>query len=378
MEFTINGTVTNALNKPVEKSNVVLFSRSPFMVKDTLTDKAGRFHFRNLFPVDTAIFKLQARNKNGKEFNVGITIDKVKPPEFTSSIGITPWYVNSDTIRLKNTSAKSAQQKAIANYKGEGQMLKEVTIKEKKIVKGSKNLNGPGEADQILDEEEMKKADKMTLANLLEQKVKGFNTGYYPSRAPTRQSYRIYNSEVRFIIDGMDLDFFYEGGPETPIDLKRYYYMRQYLNYFSAEDIIGIEVMYNPRYNDRYFINFYPQLLAHPPYAFIEITTRSKKGPFMQITPGTYLHKTLAFTLPKQFYSPKYTVKNKTVAIGTDMRSTIHWEPNIITDKDGKVTVSFYSADKPSAYTIIVEGINVDSGAGYLRQKLNPLQFLNN
>jgi hypothetical protein len=90
----------------------------------------------------------------------------------------------------------------------------------------------------------------------------------------------------------------------------------------------------------------------------------------MKFTPGTYLHKPLAFTLPRRFYSPKYTVKNKTTAMGTDMRSTIHWEPNIITDKNGKATVSFYSADKPSAYTVTIEGINVDGGAGYIRQKL--------
>ncbi len=56
-------------------------------------------------------------------------------------------------------------------------------------------------------------------------------------------------------------------------------------------------------------------------HAFIEITTRSGKGPFLKKTPGLYLYKSLAFSLPKQFYSPKYSTD--AVVDMTDLRSTV-------------------------------------------------------
>jgi hypothetical protein len=374
-EFTINGTVTNAFGKAIEKSNVLLMANNPLIFKDTLTNKEGKFQFKKLFPVDTAIFKLQARNKNGKEFNVGIKMDEVKRPEFLPSLNITPWYVNSDTIRLQNTSFKSAQQKAIANYRGEGHMMKEVTIKETKIVKGSKNLNGPGEADLIIDEEELKKADKMTLNDLLEKKLKGFipqgglwsflTIGGWGSKP---LAYTLNTKKICFVIDGVDLDYFYEGIP------SRYFYIKNYLDYFTAEDVTGIEVMHSSKYTGTYRADMARSKseaeISPVSFAYIEITTRSKQGPFMKVTPGTYLYKTLAFTLPKQFYSPKYTIANKNVAMGTDMRSTLHWEPNVVTNSEGKATVSFFSADKPAGYTVIMEGINLDGNIGYKRQQI--------
>lgn len=373
IEFTIKGKVATTFNNPIEGSSVILFGNNPVTIKDTITNSEGEFIFKNLFPVDTAAYKLQARNKRGKENNVKIIVNEVKPPEFTAVPLTTPWYVNSDTILINNAKIKTTERQATANYKGEGRMLNEVTIKEKKIVKSSLNLNGPGEADQVLDEEDMKKAGKKTLADLLSQKVKGFGIRNFPIRRPTRLSYQVNGSEVRFIIDGIDLDFFYNSEVEQPISMKRYLYMQSYLNYFTAEDIVGIEVMYRPALNSRYVTKFIPDAKlsgAPPSIAFIEITTRSKAGPFMRTTPGTYLYKTLAFTLPQQFYSPKYTVKNKTVAMGTDLRSTLHWEPNVMTNVEGKAAVSFFTADKAAKYTIIMEGVDLEGDVGYKSQQL--------
>jgi thermostable 8-oxoguanine DNA glycosylase len=54
-------------------------------------------------------------------------------------------------------------------------VLKEVQIKSKRIIKDSKNLNGPGEADITIDDEQLQKAGRTTLRDLLYKNVKGFN-----------------------------------------------------------------------------------------------------------------------------------------------------------------------------------------------------------
>ena len=88
----------------------------------------------------------------------------------------------------------------------------------------------------------------------------------------------------------------------------------------------------------------------------------------MQVTPGTYLFKTLPFSVAKEFYSPKYTAKNKNAAPGTDSRSTIFWAADVITSAEGKATVSFFTADKAADYTVTAEGADMTGDLGYGRQ----------
>ena len=39
-------------------------------------------------------------------------------------------------------------------------------------------------------------------------------------------------------------------------------------------------------------------------------------------------------------------------------RTTIYWKPNVVTDKTGTATLTFYSSDLPSEYGVVVEGIS--------------------
>lgn len=395
-EYIISGTVTNAFSKPIERSQVTLMSKSPLVVADTLTDKKGRFVFRDIWPVDTAIFKLQARNKNNKEFNVTIKMDEqsfpgFKPPQFIP----TPWYVNTDTTLLNNAVSLAAEEKAKKEYKGEGMELKQVEIKARKVVKGSKNLNGPGEADLVLDEQDMLKAGKKTLKELLKEKIPAIQEFSYVKKYEV--PYMMYGKLVSFVFDGIDIDKFFHPdyssidenkslSQEAKADMKAALFASErrnmidaYLNYYTAEDVVGIEHMFNTKYTLSYSG---VTILGRDPrtttgfntHTYIEITTRTGHGPFMKVTPGTYLYKPLAFTFPKQFYSPKYTANNKNTALGTDMRSTIFWEPNIVTDATGKATVSFYSADKAADYSVIIEGTDMNGGLGVGKKeiKLSP------
>ncbi|WP_449439370.1 hypothetical protein [Pedobacter steynii] len=74
----------------------------------------------------------------------------------------------------------------------------------------------------------------------------------------------------------------------------------------------------------------------------------------------------------QQFYRPKY--KNQSTTTFSDTRSVIHWEPDIITDKNGRATISFYSADIPGSYTISIEGSNLDGNIGSNRSKLKVME----
>jgi len=69
------------------------------------------------------------------------------------------------------------------------------------------------------------------------------------------------------------------------------------------------------------------------------------------------------FYKARMFYAPKYDQQGA-VQNGTDLRSTIHWEPNIITDKDGHATFDYFNADGRGTYRAVIEGIDSDGNIG--------------
>lgn len=387
-EFTVKGKVINVFNKPVKGSKLILFSKSPSFLMDTITNNEGNFVFDRFPVVDTPIFVIKAVNRRGKSFNVGININETKPPPFTPSKlpAMQPWYVNSDAAFINCVNNNMAINRQ-SEYTPDGKRkLREVVIKAQKTVKDSQNLNGPGNADLVIDEKELEQAGKKTFLQLFEEKINGFRVGHFRTShiEPPETFDKIYRfeSEIRgagesdwyfikdkpviLIIDGTDIEYVFQ--PFVFLDFTAY------LESHSAEDIKGIEVNFSSKYNGNYkrrgkFQNAPIELSrALRDYAFVEITTRSGHGPVIDNTIGMYLYKPLAISRPKQFYKPRYAVQD--TIRKPDLRSIIDWEPNINTDKDGMATISFFAADNAAVYNIMIEGTDMKGNIGYKRYKI--------
>ena len=76
----------------------------------------------------------------------------------------------------------------------------------------------------------------------------------------------------------------------------------------------------------------------------------------------------LGFQKPAEFYAPKYD--KPSLNTKPDLRTTIYWEPNLTTDEDGKANFRFYTADVPTTYTVVIEGITEDGKIVYKRDKI--------
>jgi hypothetical protein len=59
----------------------------------------------------------------------------------------------------------------------------------------------------------------------------------------------------------------------------------------------------------------------------------------------------------KEFYAPKHR-NNDPNKYKPDLRTVIHWEPNIVTNEKGEATVTYYNADPKTTVNINVEGIS--------------------
>jgi hypothetical protein len=375
-KYTIRGKVGNLLNKPIPNASITLLGTGRYkLFKDTVSDSNGNFLFKNLPVIDSPTYVLQARKAKGRIINAGITIAEndipaVVLPAFPTRIQVS----DSTMMNFEKNSLRYRNELTDIKYGSGTHLLKAVDIKDKAIIRGSKNLNGPGNYDQAITRDEIEKTGKISLLQLIEKKVTGFQEGHI--HKDNDLSFMIKEKRVRFVVDGIDLDRFYDSVSGIPNE--HYNYQRETLDYLSAEDITGIEVIYSMRYNALYNernlttdeqLAIAPSATAGADVAYLEITTRSGNGPFIKPATGILVYKPAPITFPFQFYRPRYSDKKIDQGF-TDLRSTIHWEPNIVTNKAGTASTSFYAADQPTTYTIILQGADLNGKVGFIMQKL--------
>ncbi len=365
-EIVIKGTVAGATPQNYKDIKVSLFANKPLIIKDTTVSTNGEFVFKNLPQLDTAAaFIFQATNKNKP---IAVKVDQPQLPQlvnFKPQPNI-PWYINTDTTGLENY--KSVTAKANNDLKAGYRVLKEVVIRDKQAVKGSKNLNGPGGADQVIDAAEIEKAGEMNLLQFFGRSVKGFHQGLFPLFTGV-SDYLLGRKQLRLVVDGLDLDFF------APPGSQRILFYRDYMQSIAIKDIKGIEVMQNNKYANAYDSQLLPtdlllskSMVSDIQYAYIEVTTYNGQGPFWRSN-NLQPFRPLTFNKPSAFYKPRYTAENRLAA--TDFRSTVYWAPDVITDETGKAKLDFFTTNRKGEYTLTINGTDLNGNIGFFSTKIS-------
>jgi len=86
---------------------------------------------------------------------------------------------------------------------------------------------------------------------------------------------------------------------------------------------------------------------------------------YLTLKPGVLLPKendkiTISksgYAQARVFYAPKFEAGN----VKSDLRTTIHWEPNVTTNDNGEASITYYNADPKTSIRIAIEGIS-DNG----------------
>jgi hypothetical protein len=374
-ENMINGKLTDLFNNPVPNINLTLLSLGKnIYTTDTISNAEGKFKFNLPLLLDSAAYTIKIKNAKGKNSNATIYVD-----EFTAAKGITtinmikPWYVNADTTVLNyyKTSKKIHQFIDTAKLKLSGTQLKEVEIKGKARA-DEIMLNTAWDAHPVqkITEEELKKMPRKTLMDLLKEKIPGFTIGsIYANGCFGRNARVVRHNFTNFLVGqfllshviidkvnthmvscGMDDVYRSQEISSTAVESTVFFTNQMIFNAISAEDIKEITI--------------YKTCV----YYMLDITTRSGKGPWVNAAKGVYVYRPLPIYPSKDFYSPKYNANKE--AVTPDLRSTIFWDANVVTDENGKARVSFYAADKPGLYTIKMEGTDLFGRFGFKKSTL--------
>jgi len=331
----ISGHVKTGGGKPVAKAKVTILSTSGGMfLLDTLTDDQGAFAFRNLVFRDSVKFVVQARNAKGGK-NVEIELDNVPPQIVTANKNAADIEVNVNASLMPYLLNSKTQYDDFLKYGMVNKtiMLRGVTITEKKqsAVPNSDNLNGPGNADQVITSDKLEACATLTQCLLGRANFITFRNGVaYSNRSP--------NIPMLVVLDGMSM-------PDFNLDD------------LSPSDISSIEVLRTLAYSAIYGSQAVGGALV--------ITT--KRGPdgrtYNSYAPGITTYYPKGYYQARKFYEPKYD-DPKTNTRVADLRTTIFWEPNIITTKDGTASVSFFNADGKGTYKATIEGIDANGNLG--------------
>ncbi len=336
----ITGTLRTNAGIPVARGNVRLFIPDKSFSTQTVTDVNGRFRFSNIILADSSKVVVNGRdNANGN--NLKVDVDGVIAPPSTLFINQVGAVANIDSILhpyLQNSKKQFNKPRE----------LKEVVIKSKVALKKASHndygtLSGLSfEADHTITGDRFKGCGVFTQCLLGSAIGLTFDSdNFYVTRD--------YNSgnrlPVAIYVNGMSVDYNYL----TNVDPN----MVESVEIFNSDGLSSINRTTNTK--GVLVVNMKQQPKGEK-ITKDQLLALLPKNNVVEFYPGGY-------TTSRVFYSPKYD-RPASNSTPNDYRSTIYWNPNIITDKNGNTTFEFYNADGVGTYKAIIEGIDKDGNIG--------------
>lgn len=314
-----SGKVTGVFTS-LKDGNVSLIANKDSILGTSLvkTENDGKFVFTNVDYPDSTRYLIQALRKSGSSLAF-IELDSVEsfPP-----VGLSPLVAPK-----KHNYSNSYLDKANKKYSIEDGMwlinLAEVEVKARRI--NRPKTESPYysiSSSYVLTAEEIEKANFLTVFDLL-RRLPGVtiseNEVYYRQSIPM------------LILDNI---------PTENFDY----------NMLNANDIndafVSPPTSVMPIFGSRAANG---AIVINTKKGFVEKNSMNKN---MQVfTPIGYQQHV-------EFYSPAYETEEQQMNKNPDLRSTIYWNPSVWTDKTGIAHLSFYSADFPSQYGVVIEGIS--------------------
>ncbi|MGL4632373.1 MAG: TonB-dependent receptor plug domain-containing protein, partial [Leadbetterella sp.] len=98
----------------------------------------------------------------------------------------------------------------------------------------------------------------------------------------------------------------------------------------------------------------------------IAVLTRTGNGLDAVIprnSPGTLVETRMGYQAPKDYSQTIFRGDEYDTGL-PDFRTTLYWNPNIKTDRNGKATFSFFTSDSSGPFTVDLQGISNNGKVG--------------
>jgi Bacterial Ig-like domain (group 1) len=340
----ITGILRSNTGIPISKGSVSMLIPDKNFSSRAVTDANGYFRFGNVLVSDSSKVTLSARDNTNGSLMV-LTVDPVLSPPSTQYMNPTGGLTNIDSTIHAYLQNSKKQLNALAVPR----TLKEVVIKananEGKVShQDFPTLSGLGfEADHTIPGDRFK--DCPVFSQCLGTAAMGLtydNNNLYVTRD--------YNNgkrvPVQIFVSGMEVDYNYLDNVNPK--------MVESVEIFLTDGVSGI----NQNTNTKGVLEVNMKKVPKGEKISKEQLMDMMPKPYVvTITPG-------GFNASKLFYSPKYN-NPATANIGVDLRSTIYWNPMVLTDTNGNASFNFFNADGQGTYRAVIQGIDKDGNIGW-------------
>src|SRR6202012_3670048 len=161
-------------SKPAANAKVSLYSnKGGFFMIDTITNKDGRFAFKNLLFADSTKFVVQSKVPKGQDA-VTLEIDTVSPPGIKSNTPQSKIIARDVDMSAYLTNQKRFYEEQEKYGLSKGPIvLKEVKVRDIRIapIPHSQNLNGSGNADYVFTSKDIEKMICARLSDCLSGRI---------------------------------------------------------------------------------------------------------------------------------------------------------------------------------------------------------------
>lgn len=336
----ITGTLFTLNNKPVAGGQVLMFSNKVSALPlEAKTDAKGVYKFGDLLITDEVQFSLQGRSEKGKD-NVEIKVDKIRDELMSPNPNIPDLDTDQrQTLQASFDNAKKQEQ----DLQKRGMLGRTQQLNEVKITAGKKkrafgiDLMLDGHADQTI---RFKPTD-VAYINILEWlKFRIPNITFRQDNSPDCGPVEVPVSR------GEALNIIVDGRKISACESQDFFFM-------DPADIERVDVVVTNQ-----------ALINSIGGAGLAFTTKRGVGKIRSnYNPSMTSFNPRGYNLVREFYSPVYNNDGNDSRVA-DLRTTIYWNPSVMTDEQGKATFSFYNGDGIGTYRVLVEGINADGTLG--------------
>ncbi|MDP4208818.1 MAG: TonB-dependent receptor [Bacteroidota bacterium] len=284
----------------------------------TSPDKDGKFVFKNIDYPDSTRYIVQAITKKGSN-KAFIEMDSI---DVFPKVGLPPIPVNK-TPRFEDSYLKKTNEKYVIEKGVRVINLAEVEVRGQRSVRPQTESPYYSVASSfVLSTEEIEKANFLTVFDLL-RRLPGVTTSgnevFYRQATPL------------LVLDNI---------PSENFDYSMLN-VNDISDAFVTPAVVAMPMLGPRAANGAIIIN--------TKRGFVQ---KNKLNKNMQVL------NVIGYQQRAEFYSPAYQTEQQRNSPTPDLRSTIYWKPNIQTDSTGTVKLSFYSADGPSQYGIVLEGVS--------------------
>ncbi len=347
----IEGTVLNRKKIPVPNRIVTLYSNKKINLFDTdTTTKEGKFKFKIPLHYDSIPFTLQVSNLKGNIVDEKIIVDLIsKFPAVATPVQLKLKLSPQQSEIVANFRTIKTDTTYITRGK---EWLKDVVVKSSIKSNSYNTTKRVSSFSQVMTGESIQKMTNTDAGNAMLM-IPGLHLrGGFISLGGMTSFTVSAKDEPLLIVDGVMV----AGGNDPATDTENVLHINSSP---VLEELTKIPVD---------IIDFV-EVLKGPEAAYYG--TRSSNGVIIVNTHrvsnfrnhienyGTIQYNSKSYHLAPNFTAPDYNdlfIKSNVVK---DARSTLYWNGHLYTNLNGKASISFYTSDSPSNYTINISGVTV-------------------